>query len=122
MRRVDLKAQGMGEHQFVWDGLDGDGDTMPDGNYRFDVVAKTAENGEVPVVISKTGIVSGVRFDGEQPLVKINGDWMVANKIMGMSKLSERRFGQATPLPLKEDLLPAATLVELQRRQMQVED
>ena len=122
MRRVDLKAQGMGEHQFVWDGLDGDGDTMPDGNYRFDVVAKTAENGEVPVVISKTGIVSGVRFDGEQPLVKINGDWMVANKIMGMSNLSERRFGQASPLPLKEDLLPAATLVELQRRQMQVED
>jgi flagellar basal-body rod modification protein FlgD len=122
VRRVDLKAQGMGEHQFVWDGLDGDGDTMPDGNYRFDVVAKTTENGEVPVVISKVGMVAGVRFDGEQPLVKINGDWIVANKIMGMSNLSERRFGQATPLPFKEDLLPAATLVELQRWQLQVED
>ncbi|MEE2718135.1 MAG: flagellar hook assembly protein FlgD [SAR324 cluster bacterium] len=122
VRRVDLKARGMGEHQFVWDGLDGDGDTMPDGSYRFDVVAKTADNGEVPVAISKTGTVAGVRFDSEQPLVQINGEWIVADKIMGMSNLSERRFGQATPLPLKEELLPASTLVELQRRQMQVED
>ena len=93
-----------------------------DGDYVIVEDRKTAENGEVPVVISKAGMVAGVRFDGEQPLVKINGDWMVANKIMGMSNLSERRFGQATPLPLKEDLLPAATLVELQRRQLQVED
>ena len=122
VRRVDLKARGMGEHQFVWDGLDGDGDTMPDGNYRFDVVAKTADNGEVPVAISKTGTVAGVRFDSKQPMVQINGEWIIADKILGMSNLSERRFGQATPLPLKEDLLPAATLVELQGRQLQAEN
>ncbi len=106
VRRVDLEARARGSHEFTWDGLDTEGDQLPDGDYRFDLVAKTSGGEQINVKLSKAGQVAMIRLDDDNPLIQINGEWMPANSIMGVSNRSSRRFDDITPLPLRQELQP----------------
>ena len=106
VRRVNLEARAQGSHQFTWDGLDAEGDPMPDGNYRFDIVARTDSGEGINVKMSKSGQVSMIKLDDTNPLIQINGEWLPANSILGVSNRSSKRFDALQPLPLREDLQP----------------
>ena len=55
-----------GHHELTWDGLDDDGDPLPDGLYGFLVTSIDAENKPVPLVQGTSGQVTGAKLvDGE---------------------------------------------------------
>lgn len=63
-----------GRHDFVWDGLDKDGNVAPAGDYTITVTALDSENQSMSVATSVPGFVSGLESadDGSLMLV-ING-------------------------------------------------
>ena len=93
-----------GAHEFLWDGRDEEGDLMPDGLYQYGVYAKTDSGEDISVSYSKNGQVSMVRFEGADPMVQINGEWMAAKEIMSIDDRSTRRYDLASPLPLRTEL------------------
>jgi len=51
-----------GEQRIQWDGLDHNGQTAPDGTYRYEVMAVDADGNAVNVTSFTTGTVSGVYY------------------------------------------------------------
>ncbi|HEX4843691.1 MAG TPA: flagellar hook assembly protein FlgD [Limnobacter sp.] len=75
LRSIDLGAQGKGVHEFDWDGKDASGGTVPDGLYKFEVVAKAADK-DAAVTPLTLSIVQGVRNAGAEgaKLLTSNGE------------------------------------------------
>lgn len=104
VRRFNLNSRGQGSHEFHWDGRDEDGDLLPDGTYQYNVFAKTDGGEDISVSYSKSGQVGMIKFKGANPLVKINGEWLPVQDILGIDDSSSRRFGNAVPLPMRTEL------------------
>ncbi len=49
-----------GRHAFVWDGLDGNGDPLPEGAYRFAVSALDKDGEQIKTATTTTAQVTGV--------------------------------------------------------------
>ncbi|MBL28036.1 MAG: hypothetical protein CMM50_10875 [Rhodospirillaceae bacterium] len=62
-----------GEHTFLWDGRDNQGNYAGDGVYQIDVIAKDTKGESLPVTTSTVGTVTGIRQDGENVLLFIDG-------------------------------------------------
>ena len=45
-----------------------------------------------------------VRFDGSEPLLKINGEWVSAKEMVGLGNKSKLRYQNAIPLPARTEL------------------
>ncbi|WP_370262929.1 flagellar hook assembly protein FlgD [Limnobacter sp.] len=75
LRSIDLGAQSKGVHEFTWDGKDSSGGTVPEGMYKFEVVAKAAEK-SVAVTPLTLSVVQGVRNAGAEgsKLLTSNGE------------------------------------------------
>ncbi|MGK5090434.1 flagellar hook capping FlgD N-terminal domain-containing protein [Deltaproteobacteria bacterium TL4] len=110
VRTVSVENQGPGSHHYNWDGLDEDGDVLSNGKYQFNVIAKTQAGEKIEVTQAKKGRVSMLNFENGRPLVKVNGEWLPAEKIKGMGNQSERQFDQALPLPILRELSTRKTL------------
>jgi len=82
---------------------------MPDGNYRFNVFARTDGGEDIGVTLTKSGQVSMIRFEGSQPLLKINGEWVPADEIVGLGNKSILRYQNAIPLPAQSELTTRKT-------------
>ena len=111
IREINLESRAQGKHEFAWDGRDNDGDLMPNGNYSYNVFARTDGGEEVGVILTKSGQVSKVRFEGNNPMVQINGEWVQANDIVGLGNDSKLRYQSALPLPAKTELSTRKTPV-----------
>jgi flagellar basal-body rod modification protein FlgD len=70
-----------GRHSVPWDGRAPNGTTLPDGLYRFDVVASDAAGDPVPVTTSVRGVVDGVEIDGDRLLLSVGGVLLPADTI-----------------------------------------
>jgi hypothetical protein len=84
---------------------------MPNGKYNYNVFARTDGGEEVGVTLTKSGQVSMVRFEGSNPLLKINGEWVQAKEIVGMGNNSKLRYESAVPLPVRTELMTRKTPV-----------
>jgi flagellar basal-body rod modification protein FlgD len=65
-QRIVFSADGktaMGQHQFLWDGTDGEGNRLPDGAYTFEVAALEADGTAVPVHTTTLGRVESVAVE-----------------------------------------------------------
>ena len=105
-----------GTHEFRWDGRDEDGDLMPDGIYQYSLYAKTESGEDISVSYSKNGQVSMVRFEGTDPMVQINGEWMPAKEIMSIDDRSAKRYTLSSPLPLRTELKSRRPGLEMRDR------
>ncbi len=56
-------ALSSGRNQIHWDGKDNDGNSLPAGNYSFEVKATDSEGNSVDVTTYSTGLVTGVKFE-----------------------------------------------------------
>ncbi|HOE94980.1 MAG TPA: flagellar hook capping FlgD N-terminal domain-containing protein [Candidatus Sumerlaeota bacterium] len=70
---VDLGARAAGENGFDWDGRLANGESLRDGNYRFEITAMDANNLLIDVLPMFEGRVDGISFDRGQVLLEING-------------------------------------------------
>lgn len=109
IRKINLESRAQGVHEFSWDGRDNDGDVMPDGNYGFNVFARTDGGEDIGVTLTKSGQVSMIRFEGSKPLLKINGEWVPADEIVGLGNKSNLRYQNAIPLPARSELMTRKT-------------
>ena len=109
IREINLESRAQGTHEFAWDGRDNDGDKMPDANYSYNVFARTDGGEEIGVTLTKSGQVSMVRFEGNNPMLKINGEWVQASDVVGLGNNSNLRYQNALPLPAKTELMTRKT-------------
>jgi len=58
-----------GTHNFVWDGTNTAGDSMPDGAYRLQIVAKNGAGEAVASDVNAIELVSGVDLTGTPPRI-----------------------------------------------------
>jgi flagellar basal-body rod modification protein FlgD len=62
----DLKGSAAaGPHEIVWDGTDGNGVRLPDGEYGLQVISADADGNPVPLAQGLAGIVTGVRLEND---------------------------------------------------------
>lgn len=115
IRTIEMGFQGSGSHRIQWDGLDADGEQVPDGRYVYDVVAESDEGITVPVDLFMTGKVSNVRFEDGRQMIRMNGDDYDATEIIGVSNESERRFGTRDTMRLRTDMTPMPPVLEPKR-------
>jgi flagellar basal-body rod modification protein FlgD len=77
VRTLELGPQGPGSHDLEWDGTDGKGTRSDNGQYSFDIAAKSANGQPVASSSRVKGLVSEVSFD--------NG---LAELVVGKSRIS----------------------------------
>lgn len=71
VRSITLPGRMPGQHEFIWDGKDHNGNNLPDGVYSIFMAAE-GKNGEALMVNTKTsGVVSGVANNGDQVFLKL---------------------------------------------------
>ncbi len=74
VRTYDFGDMEQGEHTFLWDGNNEEGETLPSGMYSFEIAAKDASGSAVAVNHYQIGFVEGVRYqEGSMPIIIING-------------------------------------------------
>jgi flagellar basal-body rod modification protein FlgD len=73
VRTLDLGARASGSSEVKWDGLDGNGQALPTGDYYLSVTAKTLNGTTVTSGSAVRGIVAGVDFDGSVPQLVVAG-------------------------------------------------
>ena len=67
----NLGSLSEGDHEFVWDGRDGDGQELPPGSYTFSVEAQDSNGDRVDTSTFLSGRVSRVSFTGEGTKVQV---------------------------------------------------
>ena len=72
---------GAGTHSVDWDGRAQSGAPLPDGLYRFEVMASDASGQAVPVATTIRGLVEGVEIDGDRLMLSIDGVLMPLDSI-----------------------------------------
>lgn len=74
VRSIDLGAQPAGAQDFVWDGKGADGNVLPDGTYRIELVARAqGSDDELAVPVTMLAQVEGVDFTADPPTLRVNG-------------------------------------------------
>lgn len=73
VRRLFPGEQAVGNHSFVWDGKDGNGANVPNGSYRYEVLAQDADGNDINTNEMISGIVDGVTVENDQVYVSIGG-------------------------------------------------
>lgn len=61
----------IGKHNFVWDGLDANGNQLPEGDYSISVTARDANGDPIEVATSVYGRVTGIESTEEGALVSM---------------------------------------------------
>lgn len=81
VRTMSLGAQNEGLVNFKWDGLDNDGNKIPNGNYKFEVAAKDEDGNSVFAQTLMEGVVSGLSFDADGLHLIVNGQKISLSEI-----------------------------------------
>jgi len=68
---TELTQMEAGTNTYNWDGTTSSGGTAPEGTYSISIDAKDENGGNISVSTSVTGTVTGVEFDGAEPVLII---------------------------------------------------
>jgi len=81
VRTMSLGPQNSGLVNFKWDGLDNQGNMVPNGTYRFEVTAKDGSGNAVDAQTLMEGIVQGLSFDSDGLHLIVNGQKVSLSQI-----------------------------------------
>ena len=73
-----------GSQSFVWDGRDGSGRQLPDGEYTLRVIAADAADNQIPVTMKQKGVVSSVGFENNTPVLTVNGSGILLSDVLSV--------------------------------------
>lgn len=73
VRRLDAGARNAGEQTLAWDGKDSAGKSVRPGVYGFEINAVDVNGRRIAASGKLQGVVSGVRLDGTEPVLEVNG-------------------------------------------------
>lgn len=91
MVRQETADTTTGLHEFTWDGRDSAGNTLPDGQYRFEVTAVDAADEPLTVNHGFRGTVTGVEFDNGYAILSIGSVLVPLGDVTGVKN------GNTTP-------------------------
>jgi len=83
--RTVLTADGetnVGKHGVVWDGTDLQGNKVTDGTYQLTVVGQNADGEPIDVTTTAIGVVTGVSYAGNEPVLLINNQEIALDKVL----------------------------------------
>ncbi len=75
-----------GSQQFNWNGLDNNGNQLPDGNYTLSISAAGANGQSVAIPTTVTGVVSSVDLTQNPPLLSIGGQGYKLSQILSVTQ------------------------------------
>lgn len=88
VRTIPLEKQAAGAYQVVFDGIGDNGRPIPGGHYRYRVTATDAGGREIDGTSTVSGLVTGLNFEGAEPLLMINGSLVPLSSISQVSLTS----------------------------------
>jgi flagellar basal-body rod modification protein FlgD len=77
-------AQAGNNQPFTWNGLDSNGNQLPDGNYTLTATAKDSSNNSVAITTQVEGVVSSVDLTQSPPLLSIGGQTFTVNQVQSI--------------------------------------
>lgn len=89
VRRVELGSKGAGTHAFSWDGRNDEGDMLPSGMYRIEVMASDAAGLTVESSTNVRGVVHGVTFDRGYPELLVGNSRIQPADIIEVKKMAD---------------------------------
>lgn len=75
---------GIGKHSYVWDGLDADGNPLPEGNYTISITARDPDNEVIEVPTSVFGRVTGIESSDDGALISMGAVHIPLNDILSV--------------------------------------
>ncbi len=103
---TDLGLVTSGRHKFSWDGKNDEGVMMGDGNYKIKLTATDADGSTAELATFKSGRVSQMEYRKGEPWVRVNGMMIPLSKVSTIDMRTQKLFGNASPLPLMQELNP----------------
>lgn len=85
VRAMSTGTEGVGEHKFTWDGKDSDGQRLPTGNYKVEIVAFDDEGDSTTISPYFKGKVDGVQYADGNPYLNIDGLLVPLANVMEIS-------------------------------------
>lgn len=73
VRTIENVRVGTGFTEISWDGLDDDGNPLPDGDYTIDITVEGTDGSPVDVAVFSSGLVETIQFDNNFNTVMVNG-------------------------------------------------
>lgn len=83
-RLQSTEFQNAGANQVRWDGLDGNGNRVPEGIYQFRVKAEDLKKNVVPVITFGREPVANIVFEAENPIVLQSGNALKQQDIISI--------------------------------------
>ena len=115
VRMLELGFLPAGSHRIEWDGVDNDGDLVPNGRYSYDVDARASDDTTVPVDLYVSGKISGVRFADGRQYIRMNGEEYGLDEVVSLSNESERLFGSREPIGPRNTMTPMPPVLDRTR-------
>ncbi len=89
VRNVELPILAAGPGSWSWDGKDNAGAQLDDGEYTFVIKGTNAEGKEVVIDGYATGIVSGVRYNGNETLLVCGENEFSISDVLEVKNITE---------------------------------
>ncbi len=95
-----------GKHSFVWDGINSfTGEQMPDGKYKFGVIARNVKEETLDTEVFTTGVVTSVSLDGGDMVLTLNGQLEVPiDKVMAVREAPQPKQDTSPPEDGDDDI------------------
>jgi len=85
VRTIKVNPQAEGNQSIPWDGLNGDGQRVPAGNYTFEVHATDSTGTAVDVTTVARGVVESVRYEDGNVLLLVAGREIQLSQVLSLS-------------------------------------
>ncbi len=89
VKEIEMGALSSGKHVVEWDGTNKNGETLPTGEYRFEVEALDGNEEIVSVMTMVMGIIDGIRYDQGGAVFIVNGNEIPFNQILEITSENE---------------------------------
>ena len=82
VRTIDDAETSVGDHKLSWDFTDNDGNNLSQGNYTFEINAKSTSGEEMTFTSYKYGTIDGIKFSENGALLMIGGTAYMPSDIL----------------------------------------